>query len=517
MAMTHRKKQVVAAGTLVFVTAFVVWLFPLGDRILRAWRNHDYAYAYSLPGDLIVEEVSEMLPAQAVPVLMYHGVIAGRGELGDNIERKNFIAQMEMLKRKGYETISVAEYDLFREGEFVLPPKPIIITFDDGRKDSFYTVDEVLKKLGYKATMFVATIKANEEDPFYLSWEELRNVQATGRWEIEAHGRHSHEEVLIDEEGTEGMYLVSREYVSGQGLEGLEEYKKRVEADYVNGINDIKDNLGIESRYYAIPLNDYGFRESHNYEDAYEYNQRLTAKYFRLAFSQVVKEGGVATQSFYNFSDARRVGLKRLEVGNVGADKLLESLDKFVPELPGLVYEDGRDGDQILDEMRLLYGEVEVERGVELASGLEGKSSARVLFGEDSWRNYGVWMRLVREEGYSVSVVVYYKDEDNYLVFDWGGQKLRLIERVGGKERLLSSYYPWEGNNEGEVRVVINDQRVTVSFDGFKLAHGLPVRLTSGAVGFGVWDADGGARSAIKGLKVMSCVDRDCWDDLVDY
>jgi peptidoglycan/xylan/chitin deacetylase (PgdA/CDA1 family) len=41
------------------------------------------------------------------------------------------------------------------KGEKILPKKSFLLTFDDGRKDSFYPVDPVLKKLNYNAVILI--------------------------------------------------------------------------------------------------------------------------------------------------------------------------------------------------------------------------------------------------------------------------------------------------------------------------------------------------------------------------
>ena len=103
-------------------------------------------------------------------------------------------------------------------------------------------MDGILEKLGFKATIFIATVKANEKEPFYLTWDELVKIKATGRWEIEAHGRRAHDKIQIAEKDILGRYYTSRIYTLEKELESVEEYKKRVEEDYVNGIPDIKEH-----------------------------------------------------------------------------------------------------------------------------------------------------------------------------------------------------------------------------------------------------------------------------------
>lgn len=485
------------------MTFVVVLLYPTANKLLLSVRSQSYSsrdslhiYPYSLPTTLAREDVSAMPAAEAVSILMYHGVIAD-GDIKTNTDRKTFISHMELLKQKGYETISIKEYDLFREGKFTLPKKPIIITFDDGRKDSFYTVDEILEKLGFKATIFVATIKANEKEPFYLTWDELAAMKATGRWEIEAHGRRSHDKILIDEKGTLGRYYTSRMYISEKGLESVEEYKKRVEEDYSNGIADIKEHLGIDARYFAVPFSNYGILENVNYENAYSFNQELTRRFFKLAFLEIE-----IFESFYNYQDSNPHELKRFEINNISADDLFKSLERFSPKTPDLAFSYAEGTELFLKNAQLLYGKLETEKGITLVSSTT-TPSVRMLFGDKRWKNYSVKTRIVREKGHSASLLVYYTDEDNFMRLDWGEKQLSLIERADGKERELVSYYPWEKRGEVEIFLRVRNGMVSAYFSGIVLTHGLPTKLSRGAAGFGVWDPHA-AQSTMRKLKIVS-------------
>ena len=67
------------------------------------------------------------------------------------------------------------------KGEKNLPEKSFLLTFDDGRKDSYYPVDPILKALDYRAIMFVISGRSlgdeKEVSPFYLSSSELKRMQ----------------------------------------------------------------------------------------------------------------------------------------------------------------------------------------------------------------------------------------------------------------------------------------------------------------------------------------------------
>ena len=93
----------------------------------------------------------------AVPVLTFHGI----DPLVDSkytITPASFARQMAMLKQAGFHPISAEQYAKFPGGSAKdLPSRPILITFDDGQLDSYRYADPILKRFGFRATMFVIT------------------------------------------------------------------------------------------------------------------------------------------------------------------------------------------------------------------------------------------------------------------------------------------------------------------------------------------------------------------------
>lgn len=485
---THKIISLVVISLLI-VLASISFYNPI-EKLYASLRSHSYVQAYLQFNDIEVKPVSEE-PAIAVPVLMYHGVVT-LSELGDNTKRRNFIKQMEMLKREGYETISVREYDLFREGLFTLPPKPIIITFDDGRKDSFYTVDEVLRKLGFSATMFVATVKANAVDSFYLDWEELSTLQQTGRWEIEAHGRHSHDKVIINEAGDEGRYLSSRMYDAERGLETESEYEARVHSDYLAGLNDIRQNLGFEPTYFAVPLNDYGF-EASNHGTAYDFNKYLTELYFKLAFVQSLSDNGEAYESFYNYADSDPHTLKRLEVKNMTAEQLRVALEKFAPSEPSLVFPEYTSAAEIWNHTYTPFGTLLTTDTELLITPGEESHSALTVFGDTGWNDYEFTTHLNAADASDSRIYVYYTDSQNFVQIAINDGILRVTERIDSLDTVhATASLPATSNPAAlEVAVSIFDGVLTVRVNDTVLVREVAISLTRGAPALGVWDPEG--------------------------
>lgn len=137
-----------------------------------------------------------------VPALLYHRFLpkdkVERGELIDP-ERvyvsydTAFAEQMAYLNREGYTTISMDDFLAFRDGERTLPPKPVILTCDDGFMSNYLYAFPILKKYGMKATIFVTPDAESDNFKKYasldspLTHEQLREMSDYGI-SIESHG-----------------------------------------------------------------------------------------------------------------------------------------------------------------------------------------------------------------------------------------------------------------------------------------------------------------------------------------
>ena len=114
---------------------------------------------------------------QAVPMLRYKKFSeypAGSSA----VSRSAFISQLELLKRRGYQVITIDQLMNFLDFKDQIPQKAVVISIDDGWK-SFYEVGyPVLKKYGFPATVFVQTDLIGNKDA--LSWQQLRHMSREG-------------------------------------------------------------------------------------------------------------------------------------------------------------------------------------------------------------------------------------------------------------------------------------------------------------------------------------------------
>jgi len=505
MLNTTQRLAIVLSCTFVMgLTIFVT--YPHAEELLESYTISYYRYTPSQKVLSTKVDLSNAEPAIAVPILMYHGVTHEQDNDNTNINR--FIEHMEMLKVEGYETITLQQFEEFLKDKYTLPPRPIIITFDDGRKDSYFTTDDIFRKLEFKATIFMVSGKANDRDKFYLGWHDLKTMSTSGRWDIQAHGTYSHDKILIDEFGNTGRFLTSLQYID-QRLETVPEYETRVEKDYIQNIEDFDAHLGYKPKYYAIPINEYGENIVSNYPQAGVFNTQLMKKYFSLAFIEgyVYQPGDeysrVYNKPIYNFQDVNPYRVSRIEPKNMDAENLKKLLESNAPHtLPYTI--SFNDIDKMKTDAILAYGNMDIqENGLHLIS-VPGEESAKVLFGDENWSNYTVTAEFTWVSGRSIVLLGYANDDKNYFAFGITDGGVFIRETVHGIEQDLRP--PFLGYvslpKDTTLKLVFDNNKVNAYIDDRAMYTGITTSFTTGEVGFKTWDDKGNGEGILHSLTV---------------
>jgi peptidoglycan/xylan/chitin deacetylase (PgdA/CDA1 family) len=137
-----------------------------------------------------------------VPVLLYHSIATGAARKFRRfaVHPGEFAAQMDFLHAEGFRPVTTADLIRSRSSGYPLPPRPVVLTFDDAYTDFYGAALPVLRRHDFPATLFVATAyvgatarwnrRVGEENRGILSWRELRDIAAEGV-EMAAHS-HTH-------------------------------------------------------------------------------------------------------------------------------------------------------------------------------------------------------------------------------------------------------------------------------------------------------------------------------------
>ena len=239
---------------------------------------------------LTAEDRAVWAPAPAdrsqVPVLLYHGVapvsgFANEADAEYGVDPEDFAKQMTLLDHAGYRTIGLDQLVRFVAGEPVdLPPRPLLLTFDDARADSWTGGDAILEELGFNAVMFVDVGRVEDGDPEYLTWAELETVARSGRWDLQLHSGRGHRQIEYGPDAF-GPFYAYRE--SEESIQG---WRDRVFSDLTWGRERLAAEIpGYRPLGFAPPFGNYGQDGTNDERIPVELLAWLRDRY-RLIFTQ---------------------------------------------------------------------------------------------------------------------------------------------------------------------------------------------------------------------------------------
>ena len=128
-------------------------------------------------------DTTKAFRGKTVPVLCYHAI---RQSLkSDSAEQKaysvspeNFAMQMKTLADSGYQSVTPDQVrDYYTKG-VALPEKPIVISFDDGRKDQFTIAAVEMEKHNLRGVFYIMTVSLGKKN--YMSRDDVRALADKG-------------------------------------------------------------------------------------------------------------------------------------------------------------------------------------------------------------------------------------------------------------------------------------------------------------------------------------------------
>ena len=134
------------------------------------------------------------------PILLYYNIADSReddlyyqtdmgkttmGESKLNIGSRQFEQEMMALSDLGYNSITVAQLTgVIREGG-ILPPRPVLITFDSDKRGIYNHAYPILKKYGFVGTIYVVVNQLDTEG--FITTSQLREMSDSG-WDVGSRG-----------------------------------------------------------------------------------------------------------------------------------------------------------------------------------------------------------------------------------------------------------------------------------------------------------------------------------------
>ncbi|MFN8179358.1 MAG: polysaccharide deacetylase family protein [bacterium] len=221
-------------------------------------------------------DVLARTPAGGVPILSYHyfregltpervlrvlgAVLLSMPTLPDRdywtTSVPEFDREMRWLHDRGYRTITCDELADWLDGKAPRPERAVVLTIDDGDESFVRLAVPVLRRYGFKATVFFLTGLAGARDWNELNlvgWDTLRKLEAEGVIRVESHTHNLHTKVRRNGEAVP-LFLVSYRDAAGRPSSA-----SPLVRDLRASRDAIRRELGHDTSFLAWP---FGFGEA---------------------------------------------------------------------------------------------------------------------------------------------------------------------------------------------------------------------------------------------------------------
>ncbi len=188
-------------------------------------------------------------PSIKLPILMYHQILKDPKTWGRYvISPDDFDKDLQYLIQKGYTTVDMQDVIDYVYNNKELPPKPIMLTFDDGYLTSQVYILPILKKYNAKA---VVSIVGSYTDEFteskdtrlsysHLNWDNVKELVNSENIEIQNHSYNMHSNT-------------KRKGSSKMRGESLENYRKALNNDVLYMQTLVEKNTGYIPTTFTYP------------------------------------------------------------------------------------------------------------------------------------------------------------------------------------------------------------------------------------------------------------------------
>jgi poly-beta-1,6-N-acetyl-D-glucosamine N-deacetylase len=255
------------------------------------------------------------LPARAAPVVLaYHDIRAGSAD-PYVVTPSQFDRQLTALEAAGYHTCTSAELIGYLRGG-ALPPRSVYLTFDDGTSGIYEYADRILARHGMTAAAFLISGRVGRFRPYYVTWDQVRRLAATGRWDFEAHTHDLHSRAPVGPNRVDGSVLTGSIWLPGRRMESLTEHATRIRADLAEMFADFAAHDLPRPAVFAYPYSENDSTVDHG---AFESTRAVVSGEFEVALSNKVP-----TPAPVSRRSATAGLVERLEVfSGTSADELL--------------------------------------------------------------------------------------------------------------------------------------------------------------------------------------------------
>ena len=220
--------------------------------------------------------------AARVPILMYHYVShppadADKYRLDLSTRPEQLREQLTFLQNNGYTTVSLYDVALAISNQAILPPNPVVLTFDDGHLDNYWNAFPLLVEFGMTATFFVITDLPDIQHPDYMSWSMIEEMAAAGM-DIEIHTKSHRDMTSLKRETVINEVLGSQEIIAWH----TKRFPRFIAYPGGSYGAETVEILREETDVWGAVSTEYGY--------THEYRERFTMKRVRMRYTTTLGE-----------------------------------------------------------------------------------------------------------------------------------------------------------------------------------------------------------------------------------
>ncbi|WP_207002903.1 poly-beta-1,6-N-acetyl-D-glucosamine N-deacetylase PgaB [Trinickia mobilis] len=176
------------------------------------------------------------------------------------------------LKAKDFHPVSVDQIVASRNGGPRLPPRAVLLSFDDAYTSQYAKAFPLLKAYGYPAMIGVVTrwtetpagqpirisLRSLMPPGYFMSWDNLREMADSGLVEIASHTHDMHHGAIANPQGNQLPAASAHLYdASLKRYETDDEYRARIHADLGRSADLIQQRTGVKVRSAVWPYGMY--------------------------------------------------------------------------------------------------------------------------------------------------------------------------------------------------------------------------------------------------------------------
>ncbi len=122
--------------------------------------------------------------AVKVPILLYHHIAVSPVNSRYYVPPDRFASEIKLLHDWGYTTITTSQLVQAITRGASLPPRPMLITFDDGNADNYTSAFPIMQKCGFTGVLYIVAQYMGQ--PNYLTVDQIKEMADAG-WEVGSH------------------------------------------------------------------------------------------------------------------------------------------------------------------------------------------------------------------------------------------------------------------------------------------------------------------------------------------